>query len=203
MDFKDKILNYENMKSKANSILFEGSKGVLLTSVHSMIQHKKTGIKKNEPFTKAIALYVQEMTDCYSYIKFNETDIDSNSHKMDSFKKNLLNHIRNNDIKLVIDIHGASAHRDFDVEFGTLNNLTASFSTIEEFKEAFTENGINKIVMNSPFLGGGITRSIYGNTDIEVIQIEINYNYRDYNNHENIERLCNSIINFILQYTSK
>ena len=73
------------------------------------------------------------------------------------------------------------------------------FSTINELKESFTENGICRVEMNSPFKGGGITRFVYFSTDIDVIQIEINRNYRDINNSENIKKVCTSLINFIKQ----
>ena len=102
--------------------------------------------------------------------------------------------------KLVIDLHGASESRDFDVEFGTMNNLTADFSTINELKEAFIENGITKISFNNPFKGGAITQYLYNKKDIDVIQLEINYRYRDYSNLDNLELLIKALSAFIKQY---
>ena len=59
----------------------------------------------------------------------------------------------------------------------------------------------NNIVYNNPFKGGGITKYIYGNTNIDVIQIEINQNFRDINQIENIKKVCDSLIAFIQKYT--
>ena len=81
--------------------------------------------------------------------------------------------------------------------------MSADYSTINELKEAFIENGINNIVINDPFKGGGITRYIYGMTDIDVIQIEINKKYRDIENIDNIEKVCNALISFIRKYNDK
>ena len=97
-------------------------------------------------------------------------------------------------------MHGASKARDFDLEFGTLNNLSADFSTIKELEEAFAENGISNINHNDPFKGGAITQGIYALDDVDVIQIEINGKYRDYNNIKELEKIILSLQNFIKQY---
>ena len=39
-------------------------------------------------------------------------------------------------------------------------------------------------------------------TDIDIIQIEINGKYRDIENIDNMEKICNSLIQFINQYAS-
>ncbi|MDD3453009.1 MAG: hypothetical protein PHN42_01860 [Bacilli bacterium] len=200
MEFEKKILECENIFLNQDYIYKQGKKKVILTSVHSMIQHKEGGIKKSEPFTKGITKYVSEETDCFYYIKLKETRVDSNSVEFDEFKDNLLKYIKDNEIKLLIDIHGAKIDRDFDVEFGTLKNLSIDYSALYELKEAFNFNGINNIKINDPFLGGGITKYIYSNTDIDIVQIEINSKFRDYNNLENMKKICDSLINFVNQY---
>ena len=101
---------------------------------------------------------------------------------------------------LVLDIHGASENRLFDIELGTLYNLSADFSTINELKESFIENVITNVEINNPFKGGGITQFIYANTDIDVIQIEINRKYRDINKSEKLKQVCDCLIRFIEQY---
>lgn len=173
---------------------------VMLTAVHTMKQVQKDKVKLNEPFTKAIALYVSNNTKASYFIKLKDTNIDSNSLIIDEYKIKLLDYIKSNGIKLVIDLHGANINRDFDIEFGTLNNLSIDFSTVKELEESFNKNGIFNIKYNEPFKGGGITQYIYQNTDIDVIQIEINQKYRDIRNSENIEKVCKSLIDFINQY---
>ena len=158
------------------------------------------GVKLSEPYTKAIALYLNKYFSVNSMIKINDTGLDANRDNRDEFKIELLRFIKDNNIKLVIDLHGSDKTRDFDIEFGTLNNLSAEFSTIKELEEAFTENGISNVIHNDPFKGGAITEYVYGLKDVDVIQVEINGKYRDYNNMEELEKLLTSVENFIKQY---
>lgn len=204
MSFKKEIEVLEKYSNDGDYALSIGKLPIILTAPHTMQQIKEDNtIKLSEPYTKAIALYVSKKINCSSLIKLKDTGIDSNSDNIDEFKLALNDLIRENDIKLLIDIHGASRDREFDIELGTLNNISADYSTINELKEAFIENGIKNISINDPFKGGGITRYIYGVTNIDVIQIEINRNYRDINMIDNLERVCNSLISFIKQYNEK
>lgn len=204
MNFKTEIEELENVDNNENYIINKGKLPVVLTAPHTMQQIKEDGsIKLSEPYTKAIALYVSKNINCSSLIKLKDTGIDSNSDNIDEFKLVLKDLINDNNIKLLIDIHGASKNRDFDIELGTLNNMSADYSTINELREAFIENGINNITINNPFKGGGITRYIYGMTDIDVIQTEINKKYRDIENIDNIEKVCNALISFIRKYYDK
>lgn len=202
MTFKQKIIQLEE-KSNHPYITKDGTLPILLTAPHTMRQERLDGsIKVREPFTRAIAKYVSEKTNCSYLIKEKDTLIDSNWEEMDAFKILLEEKIKKGHIKLVIDLHGANKQRDFDVELGTLNNLSADFSTIMELKDAFEENGIINIEMNQPFKGGGITKYVYGITDIDIIQVEINGKYRDIENIDNMEKICNALIQFINQYAS-
>lgn len=203
MSFKDEIMTYESINLVDKYIYKNNVIPVMITAVHTMEQHKDTGIKKPEIFTKSIAQYVANKVNCSYYIKLKDDGIDSNSINQDQFKDDLLERIKENNIRLLIDIHGASIDRDFDVEFGTLNNIATDFSTIKELEEAFNKYGITNIKINDPFKGGGITQFIYSNTDIDIIQIEINKKFRDYNNFDNMEKICNSLINFLNQYKNK
>lgn len=121
---------------------------------------------------------------------------------MKIIKKELMKIVKENNIKLVIDLHGASKERDFDVEFGTLNNLSIDFSTIKELEDAFKENEIKNVLYNAPFKGGAITQYLYGINDIDVVQIEINEKYRNLNNIDLLKKIIDSLVNFIHQYNT-
>lgn len=203
MTFKEEIDKLENSKTESTYLVKKGTVPIILTAAHTMKQRKKDGtIKLNEPFTKAIAKYVSNKTDCSYLIKQKATKIDSNWEELDDFKLLLERFIHEHGVKLLIDIHGASSKREFDVELGTLNNLSVRQSTIRNLRNSFFENGIYEIVLNEPFKGGGITKYIFGKTEIDVIQIEINGKYRNINNAENMERICNALIKFIRKYVS-
>lgn len=199
--FEHEINELENLKYENDYIILKGSVPILFSAPHTMYQLRDDGTTKlKEPYTKAIALYLNKYCNTYAIIKNNDTGIDSNRDNYDEYNVEMRRLIKENNIKLVIDLHGASKDRGFDVEFGTLNNLSADYSTIKELEEAFTENGINNISHNDPFKGGAITQGIYVLNDVDVIQIEINGKYRDYGDIESLEKLIQSLKNFIKQY---
>lgn len=203
MIFEEEIINYENEESDDIYFLNIGDIPIILTAVHTMKQNRMDGVKKSEPFTKAIARYVSDKTNCSCFIKHKDNGIDSNSCYSDEFKERLVGIIKEKNIKLLIDIHGAKTERDFDIEIGTLNNLSSDYSTLKELEDAFIHNGLNNIKINEPFKGGGITQYVYSNTNIDVLQIEVNGKYRDYYNIINTKKVCDSLIYFINQYYEK
>ena len=201
MNFEEEINELELLEYDSDYIIIKGNLPILFTASHTIRQIIEDGsVKLNEPYTKAIALYLNKHFNVNCMVKTKDTNLDANKDNRDEFKTELLRFIRDNNIKLVIDLHGSDKSRDYDVEFGTLNNLSADFSTIKELEDAFTENGINNIIYNDPFKGGAITQYVCGIKDVDIIQVEINGKYRDYNNLEELERLIKSFTKFIKQY---
>ena len=199
MDFKNRIIELENKTSDEDFLILSGSNKVLLTVPHSAKQSLESGVKLGEPYTKAIALYVASSLDINALVKVKDTYIDANKDEYEEFKTEQRRIINNKGILLSLDIHGASRDRDFDIELGTINNLSADYSTINELKEAFQELGLS-VAVNDPFKGGAVTKNVYGFTDAEAIQIEINRNLRDINNIDGLKKVCDALINFIKQY---
>lgn len=200
MSFKEEMEFFENIESDEIYISKIGNNPILFTAPHTMPQFINGNFKYAEPYTKAICIYLNKYCDTSYLIKIKDTGVDSNRDNHDDFKKELIKIVKENNIKLVIDLHGAKKEREFDVEFGTLNNLSADFSTIKELEEAFLENNVLNIEHNNPFKGGAITQYLYNLKDVDVIQLEINENYRDLSKEENLENICKSLIKFINQY---
>ena len=191
MTFEEKILKYENTNGELDYILVKGKIPVLITAPHTMKQIRKDGsIKYGEIFTKAIAMYLNEECKCSYLVKIHDTGSDSNRDNHDEFKRILIDFVKKYNIKLVIDLHGADRNRDFDVELGTMNNLTADITTIRELENSFNQHGIVNIEHNNPFKGGAITQYLYNIKDVEVIQLEINGRYRDYKNVSELKKIC-------------
>lgn len=199
--FEQQINELENIELSDDYTIIKGNVPILFSAPHTMYQLRDDGTTKlKESYTKAISLYLNKYCNTYAIVKNNDTGVDSNKDNYDDYNVEMRRLIQENNIKLVIDLHGASKDRKFDIEFGTLDNLSADFSTIKELEEAFTENGINNISHNELFKGGAITQGIYALDDVDVIQIEINGKYRDYNNLDYLEKLIQSFKNFIKQY---
>lgn len=201
MTFEEEITELEKTDSSNHYICKVGKVPILFTAAHTMNQTLEDGtIKLSEPYTKAIGLYLNKYCNTSYLIKIKDTGIDSNRDNHDEFKSELIKIVKENNIKLVIDLHGASKERDFDIEFGTLNNLTAAFSTIKELEEAFYENGIKNIKHNEPFKGGAITQYLFNVKTVDVIQLEINRNFRNLDGNENLKLVCDSLVSFVSQY---
>lgn len=203
MTFEEKILKYENTNGELDYILVKGKIPVFITAPHTMKQIRKDGsIKYGEIFTKAIAMYLNEECKCSYLVKIHDTGSDSNRDNHDEFKRILIDFVKKYNIKLVIDLHGADRNRDFDVELGTMNNLTADITTIRELENSFNQHGIVNIEHNNPFKGGAITQYLYNIKDVEVIQLEINGRYRDYKNVSELKKICDSLLYFIKKFVN-
>lgn len=192
--------NIKKLESDYNDTydIKKGTAPVILTSAHGIGQKKRHGLfKLAEPYTRGIARYVSKKTDCYCLIKNEDTGIDPNKQNNDEFKAILCNLISKNHIKLLIDLHGAKKERDFDVEIGTVNGKTATETTVNTLIECLNKNGIKNIVLNDPFKGGNITRTVFNETGIECIQLEINNNYRNVHKIKNMRKLCKALITFV------
>lgn len=128
MSFEEEIKELEELEFDEDYVIKKGKISILFTSVHSMEQLREDlSIKLSEPYTKAIALYLNKHYNVNCMIKIKDTGQDANKDNRDEFKKQMLRFIKDNNIKLVIDLHGSDISREFDIELGTLNNLSASF----------------------------------------------------------------------------
>lgn len=201
MSFEEEINIFENEVYNLDYVIKKGTIPILFTAPHTMEQIRLDGtFKYAETYTKAIALYLNKYYNVNIMVKIKDTGIDANKDNRCEFKTELLRFIKENNIKLVIDLHGSSIMRDFDVEFGTLNNLSASFSTIKELEEAFIDNGIKNIKHNDPFKGGAITEYVHSLCNVEVLQLEINHKYRNRSDIDNLKKLIDSLGSFIKEY---
>lgn len=176
----------------------KGQIPIILTSAHGIEQKKRGGrIKPAEPFTRGIARYVNKKTDCYYLIKNEDTGIDPNKKNNDEFKNFLIELIEKNQIRLLIDLHGAKKERDFDVEIGTLDGKTLNQKTLDKLVECFNKNGIHNIAFNEPFKGGFITQTMYEQAKIKCVQIEINSKLRSLYNMNSLNKVCRALIRFV------
>ena len=138
MNFEEEINRYEELQFNSDYVIKTGTISILFTAVHTMNQSKddKT-IKFMESYTKAIAFYLNKYANVSCMVKVKDTGYDSNRDNHDELKKELIKFVNENNISLVIDLYGSKKERDYDIEFGTLNNLSADYSTIKELEESF------------------------------------------------------------------
>lgn len=200
-DFQRQIFQLER-DNTSELIHFErGTTPILLSAPHTVNFLKEDGnFKMREGYTKAIVKYLALKTGAFLMIKENSDGIDPNKPEIENYKHQLLEVINKYKIQLVLDIHGAASHHDFAIEIGSLDGVSAKKQTIESLKLNLKNQGIAPVAENNPFKGGGITKTVHGNTNIEVLQLEINRNYRDLNNPEKLFHLCKSLENFLKSF---
>ena len=200
-DFQRQIFQLER-DNTSELIHFErGTTPILLSAPHTVNFLKEDGsFKMREGYTKAIVKYLAKKTGAFLMIKESSDGIDPNKPEMEDYKRRLLEIIKGYQIQLVLDIHGAASHHDFAIEIGSLDGVSARIQTIESLKTALKNQGITPVAENQPFKGGGITKTVHGNTNIEVLQLEINHNYRNLTQPEKLFHLCKSLENFIKSF---
>ena len=166
-DFQRQIFQLER-DNASELIHFErGTTPILLSAPHTVNFLKEDGnFKMREGYTKAIVKYLALKTGAFLMIKENSDGIDPNKPEMEKYKRGLLEIIEQYQIQLVLDIHGAASHHDFAIEIGSLDGVSARIQTIESLKTALKNQGIAPVAENNPFKGGGITKTVHGNTNI-------------------------------------
>lgn len=200
-DFQQQIFQLERENTPELIHFEKGSIPILLSAPHTVNFLKEDGnFKMREGYTKAIVKYLAQKTGAFILIKENSDGIDPNKPEMENYKRQLLEVINKYQIQLVLDIHGAASHHDFAIEIGSLDDVSARIQTVESLKTALKDQGIAPVAENDPFKGGGITKTVHGNTNIEVLQLEINRNYRDLTHPEKLFRLCKSLENFLKSF---
>ena len=200
-DFQYQIFQLERDNTSELIHFEKGNIPILLSAPHTVNFLKEDGnFKMREGYTKAIVKYLAQKTGAFLMIKENSDGIDPNKPEMEDYKRHLLQIIEDYQIQLVLDIHGAASHHDFALEIGSLDGISAKPETIKALKTALHIQGIAPVAENNPFKGGGITKTVHGNTNIEVLQLEINRNYRDLNHPEKLLYLCKSLENFLKSF---
>lgn len=173
MTFKDEIKDYEF--SNSPYIIKMGLTPIIIVTPK---------INKNESFAKTIAKYVSNKTESSFLINIQEQTLD------DNFKPILLNLINNQNIKLLISITIDTKDNGFDLEIETSKNLNAIFPVIKQLETSFKNNHV-KTIYNKNY------HEEFKYNSVDIIQIIINPKYLYVDNLENI---CNALINFINQY---
>ena len=200
-DFQRQIFQLERDNTSELIHFKKGTVPILLSAPHTVNFLKEDGnFKMREAYTKAIVKYLALKTGAFLLIKENSDGIDPNKIEMEDYKRQLLEIIEKHQIRLVLDIHGAASHHDFAIEIGSLDGVSAKPETIKALKTALLNQRIAPVAENQPFKGGGITKTVHGNANIEVLQLEINRNYRDLNHPERLFHLCKSLENFLKSF---
>lgn len=217
-NFQDRIKEYEKIfdeyankysKKEKSYKTIKGKLPVLISAPHSVRQLRNGKIKERELYTGAIVVEIANQSNCFAIYKiFNNQDDANYDVENNEYKEEVLKIIKENDIKLFIDIHGADDNDIFDIDIGTnnYNNLNGKKEIVNSFENICKEKGINKIGIDEKFKADTfhtITKTVAANTNIPSIQIEITRKYRKIDQISDMKKIIESIIQLINQYKEK
>lgn len=195
--------NYNGDVSNSNSFSYkQGSIPIILSSGHCVNQTRLGKLKVADTYTGSLINILHDLTDCHIIYKLKNDGVDVNFDNIEEdggYKKFLSNVIKDNNIKLLIDVHGAAKWREFGLEIGSSNGYTLSQEKLDLIIDHFKNYDID-IIANTVFpatFENTVTKSIKNLTNIETFQLEINKKYRDIEDIDNmmllIEALCSLI----------
>ena len=205
-NFLEANQKFNELEENENKQIYEVVNGkipVLISAPHSVRQFRNGKIKEKDLYTGPIVIELQRQTNCYCIYKTKNNNDDANYDiERNEYKEKIIEIIKDNNIKVLIDMHGASNKHEFDIEIGTDNNknLNGNNEILDLLIRKLKNNGIEKIYVDSRFKASSIhtiCKYVSSNVNIPCIQMEIvgKYRYKDY--PEGIQKLVNAIKEFI------
>jgi len=171
-----------------------GTIPILVSAPHSVNHYRDSSVKKADLYTGGIARYLHELTSCHVIYssRYSETDPNNDPSENSEYKKRMGEYVKEHDIRLVIDLHGASADRPYAVEMGTIDDEDTSLCNhkfidnlindvfVKELADI--ESAVKDVQKNVVFNAKNpntVTSYVSSQLGIPAIQLEINGLYRD------------------------
>lgn len=208
----------------------KGSKKILISAPHSLKQPPRPGttdFKLADSYTGSIAKYIAEETGAHVIYKSSYTGVDDNfmgygidnpskEETVTPYRDKMEEVIKENEIELVIDLHGFadSSDRNFGVILGTNNgkNLLNNKSLLNAIKKSFNDSGFSELTDDSAgnqqnyvidklypasIKNRSITNYVATNLNTPAIQVELSKTNRDPNNKSNLSRTVDVLMDII------
>ena len=164
--------------SHQNSFELSEGKGIVMVSApHSVEQTRLGKTKFAEPQSGALAKMLNLNVECPVIYKTSNCKDDANYDEISPYKDFMVDYVKKNNIKLVLDLHQLSAHRNIDINIGTgkMKNVKNE-SYLRIASQAFSKNDFG-VHIDTPYEASyAFTVSSYVSSkcDITCLQIEIN-----------------------------
>lgn len=199
--YNEKILKYQNKKIPYKVI--KGNVNILLSAPHC-IEHTRNGKElRAEGETGAIVQLIADEVKCWCILKTYNNQEDANYDLENNlYKEEIIKIIKENDIQILVDFHGADNSNQFDIEIGTDNgnNLCGKEEYLNSLIQTFKEKGINNIQVDTKFKASSIhtiSKTIAETMQIPCIQLEIVGKYRYNKNEDGIQKLVQALEKWI------
>ncbi|WP_248926726.1 N-formylglutamate amidohydrolase [Paenibacillus hamazuiensis] len=154
---------------------------ILVSCPHTVNHLRGDWVKEMDEYTGALGLILKSMTDCHLMYTTRLYDEDPNFVEGGVYKNELVRLARRHGIRLVIDLHGASAAREFDIDLGTQHGRTLREPLAGLIVRRLQNYGISGVRLNDTFAAthpGTVTSHVFEHMKIQCVQVEINGKYR-------------------------
>lgn len=201
--------NYEGYPENGEAFLYKKGSIPIIVSVPHAVRHMRDGKSKSpELYTGAIGSLLHEQTGVHLLAKCATDEEDPNYSLKSAYRDKLETIVKEHNIQLVIDLHGAKESHPFSIDVGTGNQKTLSRETFELFCSTVnqTENHSFIITENHTFFAkpNTVTQDLHKRTNIETMQLEINRKYRKPTEDlQSFVSLLQGLIRFIQERATK
>lgn len=211
-DLEGKVFDYEerfnqndyagDMDADSQTKFVEGpaDSNVLISAPHTTTHIREGEIRDAEIYTGSMALLIQAFTGAHVIYNVHEGE-DANYVFGGLYKEKIGDIVEDYSIDLVIDVHGASKSREFDLEIGTGHGETVSEERVEFLKYILETNGIHNVHRDEMYPAsreGTVTHQTWHHYRIEAMQLEIHNDYRNPRNDlESYAEMLKSLVYFV------
>lgn len=176
-----------NPKKTHPLIYLSGEIPILLSAPHAVRHFRQKQIKPSDEFTGSLAYLLQQVTGCHGIAVTKMYGGDPNWDDPCLYKNTIAHIVKEHEIKMVLDLHGAGRDRDFDIDLGTIKgrSLLGRDQIALWVKDTFAKEGFAAVSSNFFSAEGPytVTRFVAEKLHIPAMQLEINRQYR--NPHQN------------------
>ncbi|RUS46036.1 hypothetical protein [Cohnella sp. AR92] len=159
-----------------------GSSPVLLSSPHATNHRRDGRVKYADLFTGSIGRILNLASDCPLIYANRLADEDPNHTEGGEYKSYIRSLAEEREIRCVLDLHGASLEREFDIDLGVTDGRSLKMEQVKRIQAIFRRHGIRDVRMNDTFMASG-ARTVTGFCHLELglpaVQIEIHKRYRE------------------------
>jgi len=176
---EDYFLN-ELSEEEIGHEIINGQNTILLSAPHSVSQFREGSVKIGEYRTGLIVKLLSEQTNCHVMFKVKNLNDDANYDEISNYKNDLIKYIKENHIKLVLDLHLTSPKRDFDIEIGTgfkknIMDREDIYNVIKKnLEKSYSDVRVDNLFPAS--YPNTVSATVAKLAGIAAIQLEINFN---------------------------
>lgn len=168
--------------------ILPGRVPVLVSAPHATRHWRKAAWKREDEYTAAIAHWLHDTAGVHALYPTHRINPDPHDDAdLGHYKAALTELVRQHNIRLVLDLHGARGDRDFALALGTIYGQTCAAyeaTIVEAFAAVdFVQDGrgssLDRLAINPPRYAGGaqmptVTRYTWQMLGIPAAQLEIN-----------------------------